>query len=194
MKIVGHRWSVVSIALCAMFFAPGYSASAQQAGKVPRIGLLSPRQARSAGDTRQSPRMRAFEAGLLELGWVNEKNITIERRDTGGESERLREAAADLVQLKVDIIVTLSTPPAKAAKAATSTIPIVIIDPGDPVGIGLVASLARPGGNLTGLANQADELPGKWMELLKEALPRISRIRGTSASGSSPSPARGGGR
>jgi putative ABC transport system substrate-binding protein len=120
--------------------------------------------------------MRAFEAGLLELGWVNEKNITIERRDTGGESERLREAAADLVQLKVDIIVTLSTPPAKAAKAATSTIPIVIIDPGDPVGIGLITSLARPGGNITGLSSIAPDLAAKRLELLKETFPKAARI------------------
>ena len=176
MQVVSSHWSVVSLTLCATIFASGYSVSAQQTGKVPRIGVLSPRQIRSAGDTGQSPRMRAFEQGLLELGWIQGKNLTIERRDTGGESDRLRESAADLVQLKVDVIVTLSTPPAKAAKAATSTIPIVIIDPGDPVGGGLVASLARPGGNITGLSSIAPDLAAKRLELLKETFPKTSRV------------------
>jgi putative ABC transport system substrate-binding protein len=167
----------ILIALLASFvFALVGFADAQQAGKVPQIGLLSPRQTRPAGDTRQSPRMRAFEEGLLELGWIKGKNVTIEQRDTGGEADRLREAAANLVQLKVDVIVTLSTPPAKAAKAATSTIPIVIIDPGDPVGVGLVASLARPGGNITGLSSIAPDLAAKRLELLKETFPKAFRV------------------
>jgi len=170
-----NRKILVSLSASFIFALVGF-ADAQQAGKVLQIGLLSPRQTRSAGDTRQSPRMRAFEEGLLELGWIKGKNVTIERRDTGGESDRLGEAAAELVQLKVDVIVTLSTPPAKAAKAATSTIPIVIIDPGDPVGVGLVASLARPGGNITGLSSIAPDLAAKRLELLKETFPKASRV------------------
>jgi putative ABC transport system substrate-binding protein len=163
----------ILVSLFAPFiFAIVAFADAQQAGKVPRIGLLSP----GDGSLRQGPRTRAFEEGLLELGWIEGKNVAIERRYAGGKSDRLRESAADLVQLKVDVIVTLSTPPAKAAKAATSTIPIVIIDPGDPVGIGLVDSLARPGGNITGLSSVAPDLAAKRLELLKETFPKASRV------------------
>ena len=171
-----NRKILVSL-LAPFIFAIVEFADAQQAGKVPRIGLLSPGGGnRSVGSTRQSPRIRAFEEGLRELGWIEGKNVTIERRSSGGKSDRLRESAADLVQLKVDVIVTRSTPPARAAKAATSTIPIVIIDPGDPVGIGLVASLARPGGNITGLSSVAPDLAAKRLELLKEAFPKASRV------------------
>ena len=150
---------------------------AQQAGKVPRIGLLHPiPNPRSAGSTTRNPRIRAFYEGLRELGLIEGQSITIEHRYAGDNSDRLRDAVAELVQLKVDVIVTLSTPPAKAAKAGTSTIPIVIIDPGDPVGIGLVESLARPGGNITGLSSVAPDLAAKRLELLKEAFPKTSRV------------------
>jgi putative ABC transport system substrate-binding protein len=120
--------------------------------------------------------MRALEEGLRELGLIEGQSITIEHRYAGDNSDRLRDAVAELVQLKVDVIVTLSTPPAKAAKAGTSTIPIVIIDPGDPVGIGLVDSLARPGGNITGLSSVAPDLAAKRLELLKEAFPKSPRV------------------
>jgi putative ABC transport system substrate-binding protein len=168
---------LLSILVVAVVMVVGDLVTAQQPKKVSRIGLLSPAPiSRSAGSTSQNPRVRAFEEGLRELGWIEGQNVTIERRRTEGEADRLREAAADLVQLKVDVIVTLSTPPAKAAKAATRTIPIVIIDPGDPVGIGLVDSLARPGGNITGLSSVAPDLAGKRLELLKEAFPKASRV------------------
>jgi len=153
------------------------SADAQQAGKVPRLGLLHPIPSpRSAGSTTRNPRIQAFEAGLRELGLIDGQSITIEHRYAGDNSDRLGDAVAELVHLKVDVIVTLSTPPAKAAKAGTSTIPIVIIDPGDPVGIGLVDSLARPGGNITGLSSVAPDLAAKRLELLKEAFPKASRV------------------
>ena len=171
-----NRKILVSILTLFIFALVGF-ADAQQAGKVPRIGLLSPiARNPSGGSTSRNPRTRAFEEGLRELGWIEGKNVTIERRGTGGKSDGLRESAADLVQLKVDVIVTRSTPPARAAKAATSTIPIVIIDPGDPVGIGLVDSLARPGGNITGLSSIAPDLAAKRLELLKEAFLKASRV------------------
>ncbi|HEU4342012.1 MAG TPA: ABC transporter substrate-binding protein, partial [Candidatus Binatia bacterium] len=167
----------IVVVVGALLLAFSSVADAQQAGKVPRIGLLSPIALnRSTGSTSRNPRSRAFEEGLRELGWIEGKNVTIERRGTGGKPDGLRESAADLVQLKVDVIVTRSTPPAKAAKAATSTIPIVIIDPGDPVGIGLVDSLARPGGNITGLSSIAPDLAAQRLELLKETFPKASRV------------------
>ena len=175
MKVAGGRWSVVGknafcFALCAMLFALCSSAEAQQQPKkVPRIGIL---RAGSAPD----PFVEAFRQGLRDLGYVEGKSTTIEYRWAEGKNERLPDLAADLVRLKVDVIVAAGPGPSLAAKQATSTIPIVAPALVDPVGSGLVASLARPGGNLTGLANQADELPGKWMELLKEALPRVSRV------------------
>ena len=153
-----------------MLFALCSSAEAQQQPKkVPQIGIL---RAGSAPD----PLVEAFRQGLRDLGYVEGKSIAIEYRWAEGKNERLPDLAADLVRLKVDVIVAAGPGPSLAAKQAASTIPIVAPALVDPVGSGLVASLARPGGNLTGLANQADELPGKWMELLKEALPRVSRV------------------
>ena len=171
-----NRKFLVSV-LAPFIFAIVESADAQQAGKVPRMGLLHPiPNPRSAGSTTRNPRIRAFGEGLRELGLIEGQSITIEHRYAGDNSDRLRDAVAELVQLKVDVIVTLSTPPAKAAKAGTSTIPIVIIDPGDPVGIGLVDSLARPGGNITGLSSVAPDLAAKRLELLKEAFPKTPRV------------------
>lgn len=169
MKVVSRQWSVISISLSAMLFAFCISAAAQQPKKVHRIGIL---RAGSAPD----PFVEAFRQGLRDLGHVEGKSIAIEYRWAEGKNERLPDFAADLVRLKVDVIVAAGPGPSLAAKQATSTIPIVGPAMVNPVGSGLVASLARPGGNLTGLANQADELPGKWMELLKEALPRVSRV------------------
>jgi putative tryptophan/tyrosine transport system substrate-binding protein len=124
----------------------------------------------------QNPRVRAFFQGLRELGWVEGKNLTIERRFANDQLSQLDALAIDLAALKVDVIVTAAFPSAKAAKSATTTIPIVILDPGDPVGTGLVKSLARPGGNVTGISSIAPDLAAKRLQLLKEAATKISRV------------------
>jgi putative ABC transport system substrate-binding protein len=120
--------------------------------------------------------MDALRQGLRELGYIEGKNVLVEYRWAQGKNEQLAELAANLVQIKVDVIIAAGPGPILAAKQATSTIPIVMPVVINPVGSGLVESLARPGGNLTGLASQTDELPGKWMELLKEILPKAYRI------------------
>ena len=140
---------------------------AQQAGKVARIGML--------GGPPSDPFVEAFKQGLRELGYVEGQNIELQYRWAEGRIERLPALASDLVRLKVDIIVA-SSQGAVAAKRATTEIPIVMPIVTDPVRLGLVASLARPGGNATGFATQNEELPGKWLELLKEALPKVSRV------------------
>ena len=159
-----RTWLLGSLGLLA---AP-LAADAQPAEKMPRIGILRP-------GSPPDPLVEAFRHGLRELGYVEGRNIRIEYRWTEGKDERLPDLAADLVRLKVDIIVTsgLGT---QAAKRATTTIPIVMQVSIDPVKEGLIASLARPGGNITGLATLTEDLPGKWMELLKEILPRVSRV------------------
>ncbi len=149
------------------------AAGAEQPGKVFRIGILGnipladPEGARLWG---------AFIQGLRDLGYVEGQNITIEHRYSEGKYERLPDLAADLVRLKVDVIVAPATNPVFAAKQATRTIPIVMTGSGDAVGSGLVASLARPGGNVTGLSTLAPEIVGKQLELLKEIVPRVSRV------------------
>ena len=120
--------------------------------------------------------LKAFQQGLRELGYVEGQNIVIEYRFGEGKSDRYPDLAAELVQLKVDVIVTSSTPAIESVKNATSTIPIVMAASADPVGSGLIASLDRPGGNITGLAMLSPELSGKRLELLKETVPRISRV------------------
>jgi len=142
---------------------------AQQAGKVARIGLLRP-------GSPPDPFVEAFKQGLRELGYVEGQTITIEYRWAEGRDERLPGLAADLVRRKVDVIVASAPAAALAAKHATTAIPIVMPVSTDPVALGLVASLARPSGNVTGLASLTEELPGKWMELLKETIPRLSRV------------------
>jgi ABC-type uncharacterized transport system substrate-binding protein len=159
---------ITVLTLCAMLFALCSSAEAQQPTKVPRIGYL--------GSTSVSARTEAFRQGLRELGYVEGKNIVIEWRRHEGKVDRLPALAAELVRLKVDIIVTAGAPAARVAKEATSTIPIVMTNVGDPVGSGFVASLARPGGNITGLSTLAPELSGKRLELLKEIVPELSRV------------------
>lgn len=144
------------------------SSSAQQRAKVPRIGFLGL-------FLWGTPSYEAFWQALRELGYVDYKNIAGERRDAGGDAALLHNHAADLVRLKVDVIVADSTPAALAAKQATKAIPIVAIAD-DPVGVGLVASLARPGGNITGLASLTPELTAKRLELLKETAPEVSRV------------------
>ncbi len=144
------------------------AAEAQEAAKVARIGVLS-------SGSPPDPFVEAFKQGLRELGYVEGRNIRIEYRWAEGRNERLPGLAADLVRLKVDVIVAASQN-AVAAKKTTTAIPIVMPIITDPVRLGLIASLPRPGGNATGFATQNDELPGKWMELVKETLPKISRV------------------
>ena len=146
-------------------------ARAQQAAKIPRIGLLSPF---APADT--APWHQAFLRGLSDLRWVDGKNIAIEYRYSDGRNDRLPELIGDLVRLKVDIIVTAVTNDTLAAKNAAGGIPIVMAAAGDPVATGIVASLARPGGNITGLSQMNPELNGKRLELLKEIAPNISSL------------------
>ena len=121
-------------------------------------------------------RLEAFRHELGKLGWIEGKNVTIEYRFAEQKPERVPELAAELVRLNVDLIVASGTPQALAAKKATTTIPIVMTNAGDPVGAGLVASLARPGGNVTGLASLSPELNGKRLEVLKDAVPKLARV------------------
>src|SRR5262249_17121040 len=170
---------VICVAVCALLFALGLSAEAQQPKKIPRIGYLgvNPRSVNLA-------RIEAFQQGLRELGYSEGKNIVIEWRSAEGKVDRLPAFASELVRLKVDIIVTASSAATRAAKEATVTIPIVMTNHADPVGAGFASSLARPGGNITGLANFNPELSGKRVELLKEIIPQLSRVAvlGTSTS------------
>jgi ABC-type uncharacterized transport system substrate-binding protein len=157
----------------ALLYALCLSAEAQQAAKVPRIGFLGSLSASSPSDLI---RAEAFREGLRELGYVDGKNIVIEYRYADGKLGRLPGLAAELVNLKVDILVARGAPAAHAARNATSTIPIVMGNAADPVGTGLVASLARPGGNITGLSDFNSGVITKRLELLKEVVPAVSRI------------------
>ena len=148
-------------------FAPPLSAEAQRVGKVYRIGILA-----NVSGGIWGP----FIEGLRDLGYVEGQNITIERRSSEGKYERLSGLAAELVRLKVDVIVAPANENVVAAKQATRTIPIVMAGSGDPVGSGLVASLARPGGNVTGLSISAPGLAGKQLQLLKEIVPTVSKV------------------
>jgi ABC-type uncharacterized transport system substrate-binding protein len=148
------------------------AARAQQSGKIPRVGYLSPGSASGGFVTRDE----AFRQGLRELGYVDGRNIVIEYRFAEGRFERLPDLAAELVQREVDVIVAVVTQASLAAKHATSTIPIVMAAVSDPLGTGLVASLARPGGNITGTASMTSEVVGKSLELLKEVVPTVSRV------------------
>src|SRR5215510_1730168 len=162
-----------SFAICAMLFALCASAEAQQTGKVARIGYLV---AGGPSPSSNTARIEPFRQGLSELGYVEGKNIFIEWRYAEGKLDRLPALAAELVLLKVDVIVTSGPTVTRAAKEATNTIPIVMAFDNDPVGSGVVASLARPGGNITGLSILAPEISGKQLELLKEIVPRLSRV------------------
>ncbi len=161
------------LATGALFAAPLSSFAQQPQAKVPRIGFLG-----VANPTAWSPRVDAFRAGLRELGYVEGKNITIEFRFAEGQYDRLPTLAAELVRLKVDVIVTHSVPGALAAKQATAAnpIPVVMTNVGDAVGAGIVASLARPGGNITGDTFYVTELAAKRLEVLKDAIPRMRRV------------------
>ena len=163
---------VLVFALLTLILTTIHLVEAQQAAKVPRIGYLS-----SGSPPTTTPEFReAFRQGLRDLGYVEGKNIVIEYRWAEGKLDRLPELAAELVRLKVDIILAPNSGIARAAKKATTTIPIVMANGGNPFGDGLIASLARPGGNVTGLTNLSSELAGKRLELLKEILPRLDRV------------------
>jgi putative tryptophan/tyrosine transport system substrate-binding protein len=169
-KIENLKWLGLSVIAC-VFVVAGTVAMAQQPAKIPRIGYLSaPPLSASAA------RNEAFRQGLRELGYVEGKNIVIEWRSADGKSDRLPALAAELVSLKVDIIVSGGGAATRAAKEVTATIPIVTAQDPDPVGDGFVASLARPGGNITGLSTYAPELSGKRLEILREIVPKLSRV------------------
>jgi putative ABC transport system substrate-binding protein len=161
----------VHFTLCAMLFALCFPAEAQQPGKIFRIGLLD-----SSTASGMAVMVDAFRQELGKLGWIEGKNIAIEYRFAEQKLERLPELVADLVRRKVDLIVVTSGPTALAAKKATPTLPIVVANAPDPVGAGLVASLARPGGNITGLASLGSELNTKRLEILKDTVPKLARI------------------
>ena len=165
------RKKITRRAFCSMLLALPIPAHSQQAGKIFRIGFLDLTTASGSAGL-----WTAFAQELTKLGWIEGKNITIEYRFAEQKPERLPELAADLVRLKVDVIVCGSTGPALAAKKATTTIPIVMINAVDPIGSGLVASLARPGGNVTGFSSLDTELNSKRLEILKDAVPKLARV------------------
>ena len=162
---------IITLALGAMLLALCSSVEAQQTGKVARIGFLDDSTASNI-----AVRLDMFRQELSKLGWIEGKNVAIEYRFAEGKLERLPELAVELVRLKVDLIVTSGTPGASAAKNATTNIPIVMTNAGDPVGAGLVSSLARPGGNVTGFSSLAPELGTKRLEILKDAVPQLARV------------------
>jgi putative ABC transport system substrate-binding protein len=157
--------------LAVLLLACFHISEAQQPGKVHRIGAFLPASASSTAHL-----LEAFREGLREQGYVGKKNLILEPRYAEGSFERLAILAADLVRSKVDVIVVGSTPGAMATKNATGTIPIVIVTTGDPVASALIATLAHPGGNITGVTALGQELSGKRLEILKEAVPKISRV------------------
>jgi putative ABC transport system substrate-binding protein len=171
-KVVNSKtYKVCGCTLSAIVFMLCISAEAQQPTKLPRLGFLA-----TVSPSIVSDRVEAFRQGLRELGYVEGKNIIIEYRWAELQPDRLPGLAAELVHLKVDVIVTAGPVSTRAAKGATSTIPVVMAQVNDPVGNGFVTSLARPGGNITGLSTLAPEISGKQLELLKEIVPRLSRV------------------
>lgn len=176
MRVVSSPRSVVSkrgfcFALCALLIALCSFASAQQPAKIPHIGYLSGNSL-----SANAARIEAFRQGLRELGYIEGKNIIVEWRSAEGKNERTPALAAELVGLKVEVIVSSGPISTRVAKKATTRIPIVMVFGNDPVGSGFVASLARPGGNITGLSSLAPEISGKQLELLKEVVPKLSRV------------------
>lgn len=163
------RRKICSVVLTILFLAAVDLAQAQRPKKMPRIGYLT---LRASPDELNE----AFLQGLRDLGYIEGQNITIEYRWAAGKVDRLPALAEELVRLRVDVIVAQATPVVQAAKNATRTIPIVMAGAADPVGTGFVASLARPGGNITGMSNILPELAGKRLELLREILPKLSRV------------------
>src|SRR5205809_5411293 len=169
-RIENLKWLGLSI-IAFVLVVTGTVAQAQQVKKVPRIGFLA-----AVSPSAIAARTEAFRRGLRELGYVEGKNIVIEWRYAEGKPDRLDEFAAEFVRLKVDVIVTAAPSSTRAAKKATSTIPIVMAWDNDPVANGFIASLARPGENITGLSSLAPEITGKQLELLKETVPRLSNV------------------
>ena len=169
-KQAGMAIKTTILLLVGLALASVNLADAQQPGKVRRIGILSAQSSSVA-----SSRVEAFRKGLIELGYTEGKNITIEHRYADGRLERLPDLAAEIIRLKVDVILALGTPAALATKQATTTIPIVMTG-GDPVRARIVASLARPGGNVTGLSDATVDVSTKRLELLKEIVPKLSRV------------------
>ena len=164
------RVPAVLLAVLSLLAAP-LAAQAQQAGKIPRVGFVE------AGSRSANQHFAdAFRAGLHELGYLEGQSITVEERWAEGKIERFPDLLADLLRLKVDVIVQASGQGAVAAKKLTTTVPVVFVGVGDPVGVGLVTSLARPGGNVTGSTFLSEETVGKQLQLLKEAVPRLSRV------------------
>ena len=168
-RIQNRKWAIFLIVLALTVC--GASAEAQQEKPIPRIGFVS-----NTFPSAVATRVEAFRKGLHELGYVEGKDIVIEYRHSEGKPDRLPALVAELVRLKVDTIVTSGPLVTRAAKDVTSKIPIVFAQEGDPVGSGLVVSLARPGGNMTGLSNFSPELGGKRLEILKEVIPRLDRV------------------
>ena len=163
------RMAVAAFLTLLAVVPPVSTVAAQQRPRVARVGLLD------AGDL-ESHLWQATRDGLRELGYVEGQNLVIEFRSAHGRVDRVPELLAELIRLPVDVIVTIGDPVVAAARQATATIPIVMAGSGDPVGRGFVASLARPGGNITGISNLAVALTGKWLELTKEVVPRVSRV------------------
>jgi putative tryptophan/tyrosine transport system substrate-binding protein len=172
---------ITVFALSAMLFALCSSAEAQQTGKVPRLGFLD-----VTTSAASAVLMEVFRQEMRKLGWIEGKNFTIDSRFAEGKFDRLPGLAADLVRLKVDLIVTTGRAPALAAKNATTTIPIVMMNFPDPVSEGLVASLARPGGNVTGFSSLSYELNTKRLEILKDAVPKLARVGVLQQGGTAP--------
>jgi putative ABC transport system substrate-binding protein len=155
----------------ALLFPLSFPVEAQQPKKIPRIGFMMP-----GSQSTYAIRIEAFQNGLRELGYIEGENIAVEWRFAEGKSDRYLDLAADLVRLEVNVIVATTTPVIVAARKATKTIPIVMAASADPVGTGLVVSLARPGGNITGLSMLGPESDGKALEVLQETLPKLARV------------------
>ena len=172
MKSVSSRWSLVSLIVSVLIFARCFCVEAQQRAKIPRIGFLD-----SSTFSGNAGFLEAFWQEMRKLGWIEGKNIAIAYRFAENKgTERVNELASDLVRLHVDLIVASGAGPSVAAKKLTTVIPIVMANASDPVGAGLVTSLARPGGNVTGVASLSPELNTKRLEILKDTLPKLSRV------------------
>lgn len=165
------RWARLATFALVLYAVTAATAGAQPTGKVYRVGVLAPASPDASRDL-----IEAFRGGLQELGYADGQNVNIEWRWAHGKVERLPELAAELVRLNVDVIVGRNNDAVKAAQGATRTIPIVMAFTTDPVALGFVASLARPGGNITGLSSQTTDLTAKRLQLLREAIPKLSRL------------------
>jgi putative ABC transport system substrate-binding protein len=164
------RRKIIWVALCALFLT-GVRVQAQQSKKIPRVGYLA-----AVSAAADAPRLEAFRQGLRERGYIEGQNILIDYRHEDRGFEKLPELATELIRLKIDVLVAVTTNAALAAKKTAGNVPIVFMGVTDPVAAGLVATLAQPGGNTTGITNMAATLTGKRLELLKESLPKVSRV------------------